>query len=41
MDDNIQTLSSIARTFFKEKNIPMSQEIINLIINRSNEDRNN
>ncbi len=39
--DNIQTLSSIARTFFKEKNIPMSQEIINLIINRSNEDRNN
>ena len=39
--DNNQTLSSITNNFFKEKKIPISQEIINLIVNRSRGDRQN
>ena len=37
--DNNQTLSTITKTFFSKKNIPISQESINLIINRANGDR--
>ena len=39
--DNNQTLGSITNNFFKEKKIPISQEIINLIVNRSRGDRQN
>mgnify|MGYP001156922938 CR=1 FL=1 len=39
--DNNQTLSSITNNFFKEKKIPVSQEIVNLIVNRSRGDRQN
>ena len=39
--DNTQTLAMIARSFFNEKKIPVSQEIINLLINRANENREN
>ena len=37
--DNNQTLSTITKTFFSKKNIPISQESINLIVNRANGDR--
>ena len=40
-EDNIQTLSVIAREFFKLNKIAISQEIINLIIGRSRGDRGN
>ena len=39
--DNFQALSIIAKTFFRTKEIPISQEIINLIVNRANQDRKN
>ncbi len=39
-DDNL-TLSKIANNFFKNKNIPISQENINLIVERCRGDRNN
>ena len=39
--DNEQTLFRIAFDFFKKKNIPISTLNINLIINKSNGDRNN
>ena len=39
--DNFQSLSFIANEFFKKINIPVSQEIINLLINRANGDRQN
>ena len=39
--DNFQALSIIAKTFFRTKGIPISQEIINLIVNRANQDRKN
>ena len=39
-DDN-STLTTLAKSFFREKKIPVSQEIINLIVSRSNEDRKN
>ena len=37
--DNIQTLSKLAYTFFKEKKITISQENINLIVSKCNGDR--
>ena len=37
--DNNQTLSTITKTFFSKKNIPISQESINLIVDRANGDR--
>ena len=40
-DDNHQTLKSIAMNFFKLNNILISQEIINLIVERSRGDRGN
>ena len=40
-EDNIQTLNTIAREFFKLNKIPISQEIINLIVERSRGDRRN
>ena len=39
--DNDQTLSSIASSYFKEREIPVSQEIINLLVTRSRGDRLN
>ena len=40
-EDNSQTLSSIASSFFKEKKISISQETINLLIERCRGDRLN
>ena len=40
-DDNDQTLSSIVNTFFGEKKINISQQLVNLIISRSRGDRQN
>ena len=40
-EDNIQTLSSIARNFFNNNKIAISQEVINLLIERSRGDRGN
>ena len=40
-EDNVQTLSTIAREFFKFNKIPISQEIINLVVERSRGDRRN
>ena len=40
-EDNLQTLSLLAQNFLKEKKISLSQENINLIVNRSRGDRNN
>ena len=37
--DNNETLSTITKTFFSKKNIPISQESINLIVSRANGDR--
>ena len=39
--DNYQSLFYIADNFFKKKNIPVSQEILNTLINRANGDRQN
>ena len=39
--DNNQTLSLIANNFFKEKKISISQQTINLIVERSRGDRQN
>ena len=39
--DNNQTLVSITSSYFKEKKIPISQEIINLLVARSRGDRLN
>ena len=39
--DNNQTLSSIAKSFFLKRNISISQESINLIINRTTGERKN
>ena len=40
-EDNFQTLSTIARDFFKINKISISQETINLLIDRSRADRGN
>ncbi len=40
-EDNFQSLNQISQRFFKEKNINISQENINLIIERSRGDRMN
>ena len=40
-EDNDKSLSSIAQNFFRQKNIKVSQEIINLLIGRSRGDRGN
>ena len=39
--DNSQTLSGIVNNFFREKKISISQELINLLVNRSRGDRQN
>ena len=39
--DNNQTLSNIVNSYFKEKKIPISQETINLLVDRSRGDRLN
>ena len=39
--DELRTLSQIANNFFKEKKISISQEIINLIVDKCNGDRKN
>ena len=39
--DNLQTLSNLAYNFFKEKKISISPSNINLLINKSNGDRQN
>jgi len=39
--DNIQTLGKLINSFFKEKKIPVSQELTNLLIDRSRGDRKN
>ena len=38
-NDNDQTLSTIVSSFFRDTKIPISQEIINLLVNRSRGDR--
>jgi len=40
-EDNLQTLSNIVVNFMKEKKINISQEIINIIVERAAGDRNN
>jgi len=40
-DDNDQTLSSMVNTFFREKKINISQQLVNLITSRSRGDRQN
>ncbi|MDB9745289.1 DNA polymerase III subunit delta [Candidatus Pelagibacter sp.] len=40
-EDNAQTLSAITSQFFRENNIQISQQIINLIVGRSRGDRQN
>ena len=40
-EDNNKSLSLIAQNFFRQKNIKVSQEIINLLIGRSRGDRGN
>ena len=40
-EDNNQTLSTIIGSFFKENKIPISQQAINLIVQRSRGDRQN
>lgn len=37
--DNFQSLSYIAKDFFKKINIPVSQEILNILVERANGDR--
>ena len=40
-EDNNQTLNSIISIFFRNKNIPISQQLINVLIERSRGDRKN
>jgi DNA polymerase-3 subunit delta len=40
-EDNNQTLNSIISQFFREKKIPISQQLINILIERSRGDRKN
>lgn len=40
-EDNLRTLNSIATIFFREKNISLSQQNINLLVERSRGDRKN
>tara|TARA_B110000971_G_scaffold216259_1_gene250998 strand:+ start:204 stop:1199 length:996 start_codon:yes stop_codon:yes gene_type:complete len=40
-DDNNQTLNSIISKFFKDKKIPISQQLINILVERSRGDRKN
>ena len=40
-EDNHQTLSSIVNNFFRETKVPISQQAINLIVQRSRGDRQN
>ena len=40
-EDNNQTLSIIIKNFFRDKKIPISQQAINLIVNRCRGDRQN
>jgi DNA polymerase III subunit delta len=40
-EDNSQTLNSIINQFFRDKNIPISQQLINILIERSRGDRKN
>ena len=40
-EDNNQTLSAIASLFFRERKIPISREIINVIVTRARGDRQN
>ena len=40
-EDNNQTLNSIVSIFFKNKKIPISQQLINILIERSRGDRKN
>ena len=40
-EDNIQTLNSIVSLFFRNKKIPISQQLINVLIERSRGDRKN
>ena len=40
-EDNNQTLNSIVNLFFREKKIPISQQLINILIERSRGDRKN
>ena len=40
-EDNNQTLSQIAKNFFNKRKISVSQEIINILVQRSKGDRNN
>ena len=40
-EDNDKSLNLIAQNFFRKKNIKLSQEIINLLVNRSRGDRGN
>ena len=40
-EDNNQTLSTIIDSFFRERKIPISQQLINLIVNRCRGDRQN
>ena len=40
-EDNTQTLNSIISQFFREKKIPISQQLINVLIERSRGDRKN
>ena len=40
-EDNSQTLSGLASSFFKQRNVPVSQEAINLIVGRCRGDRLN
>ena len=40
-EDNNQTLSAIMSSFFRERKIPVSQEVINLVVLRSRGDRQN
>ena len=40
-EDNNQTLNSIISQFFREKKIPISQQLINVLIERSRGDRKN
>jgi DNA polymerase-3 subunit delta len=40
-EDNNQTLSSIINNFFRERKIPISQQAVNLVVNRCRGDRQN
>ena len=40
-EDNTQTLNSIISKFFRNKNIPISQQLINILVERSRGDRKN